>query len=140
MRAGRSERAQLPFQFVIDELFSIRPVTKQMFGFTYVYLDEKLLLGLRQNNQRPQTNGIWVFTQASHLASLRKDFPSLPRHCFWKSGKNGWLVLASRLEDFEECAFRICEMILNGDRRIGRVTRGGLSAFKNPTALQNRER
>ncbi len=112
-----------PFQFVLDELFPVRPTTKQMFGFTYIYLDEKLLLGLRDSVKQPQTNGIWLFTLSEHLASLHKEFPMLPRSSFWKSGENGWVILASKLGDFEECAFKACELILRGDQRIGRLTR-----------------
>jgi hypothetical protein len=48
----------------------------------------------------------------------------LPRRCFWKAGKNGWVILHSELEDFEEYAFRACELILRGDPRVGRLTRG----------------
>jgi hypothetical protein len=95
-----------------------------MFGFTYVYLDHKLLFSLRDSVMRPGTNGIWIYTSAEHLDSLAREFPQLPRRQLWRSGKNGWVVLASRLEDFEEFAFKACELALNGDRRIGRVTRG----------------
>jgi hypothetical protein len=42
----------------------------------------------------------------------------------WRSGKKAWVVLASRLEDFEEYAFTACELVLKGDQRIGRLTRG----------------
>lgn len=116
----------VPFPFVLDELASVRPRLKRMFGFTYVYLDEKLLLSLRDSARRTGTNGIWVFTSTEHLESLAREFPQLPRRQLWRSGKNAWLVLASHLEDFEECAFKVCELILNGDQRVGRVTRGAV--------------
>ena len=116
----------VPFPFVLDELASVRPRLKRMFGFTYVYLDEKLLLSLRDSAMRTGTNGIWVFTSTEHLESLAREFPQLPPRQLWRSGKNAWLVLASRLEDFEECAFKVCELILNGDQRVGRVTRGAI--------------
>jgi len=109
---------------VIDELESIRPIIKRAFGFTYIYLDEKLLCGLRNSLKQPNTNGIWLFTTTEHLDSLAREFPQLPRRHLWRSGKNAWVVLASRLEYFEEYAFKACELILNGDNRIGRLTRG----------------
>jgi len=115
-----------PFSFVIDELESIRPTIKRAFGFTYLYLDEKLLCGLRNSPKQPSTNGIWLFTTTDHIDSLTQEFPQLPRRCLWRSGKNAWVVLASRLEYFEEYAFKACELILNGDNRIGRLTRGKL--------------
>jgi hypothetical protein len=114
-----------PFPFVLEELVSLRPTIKRMFGFTYVYLDHKLLFALRDSVKQPGTNGIWVYTTDEHLESLAREFPQLPRRQLWRSGKNGWVVLASRLEDFEEYAFKACELVLKGDRRVGRVTPGG---------------
>ncbi len=131
MKTGVSAKRQAPFQFVLDELLPIRPAVRQMFGFTYVYLEEKLLLSLRESVKQPQYNGVWLYTEAEHIASLRREFPQLPRRCFWRSMKSGsgWVILASGLEEFEEYAFRACELILSGDQRVGRVTRrGGTSA------------
>jgi hypothetical protein len=128
IKAGVSAKRLSPFQFVLDELLPIRPTIRQMFGFTYVYLEEKLLLSLRDSARQPRFNGVWLYTQAEHIESLRREFSLLPRRCFWKSGKNGWVILASMLEDFEEHAFRACELVLNGDQRIGRVTRRGGAA------------
>ena len=115
--------------FVVDELSSLRPTLKRMFGSTYVYLDQKLLLSIRDTAKQPRFNGVWLYTDAEYIDSLRKEFPQLPKRCFWKSGKNGWVILASELEDFEEYAFRACELILRGDRRVGRVTRGSSKQY-----------
>ncbi len=125
MKNTASLKRQVPFPFVLEELVSLRPTIKRMFGFTYVYLDHKLLFSLRDSLKQTGTNGIWIYTTAEHLESLAREFPQLPRRQLWLSGKNGWVVLASRLEDFEEYAFKACELVLKGDQRVGRVTRGG---------------
>jgi len=104
-----------------------------MFGFTSVYLDEKLLFSLRDSVKHPGSNGMWLYTTTEHVESLAREFPQLPKRQLWRSGKNAWVVLASRLEYFEEYAFKACELILNGDRRIGRITRGAVE-------LKNRAR
>jgi hypothetical protein len=119
--------ATLPFPFVFSELESIRPTIKRAFGFTYVYLDEKLLCGLRHSNKQSNSNGIWLFTTTEHVDSLGQEFPQLPRRYLWRSKVNAWVVLPSRLEYFEEYAFKACELILDGDQRIGRLTRGQLA-------------
>lgn len=124
-------KSRVPFPFVLEELVSIRPRTKRMFGFTHVYLDQKLLFSLRDSVKQPGSNGMCIYTTAEHIDSLAKEFPQLPRQQLWRSGKNAWLILASRLEDFEEFAFRACELILSRDQRIGRVTRG---SYKNKAA------
>lgn len=112
-----------PFPFILEELISIRPTVKRMFGFTYVYLDEKLLFMLADRHKHQSTNGMWLFTTAEQLMSLGREFPGLPKRQLWRSGDKAWVILASRFEEFEEYAFKACELILRGDQRIGRLTR-----------------
>jgi hypothetical protein len=113
-----------PFPFVLDELQPLRPTVKRAFGLTYVYLNEKVLCCLRDSEKLPATNGLWLFTTTEHVDSLAREFPALPRRSLWRSGKNAWVILATRFEYFEEYAFKACELMLNGDRRIGRLSRG----------------
>lgn len=125
MTRSSSDKKQVPFSFVLEELVSIRPTIKRMFGFTYVYLDDRLLFSLRYSQKQPGSNGMWLYTTAEHIESLGSEFPQLSRRYLWRSGRNAWVILASKLEGFEEHAFRACELILSGDRRIGRVTQAG---------------
>ena len=124
--AHASVKQRDPFPFVLEELFSIRPTIKRMFGFTSIYLDDKLLCSLRDSPKQPGSNGMWLYTTTEHVDSLGQEFPQLPKRQLWRSrnGDKAWVVLASRLEDFEEYAFKACELILKGDRRIGRISRG----------------
>jgi hypothetical protein len=127
MKATVSGRRRTPYGFVLEELLPLRPSVRQMFGSTYVYLDDRLLLSLRESARQPRFNGVWLYTEAAHVEGLRREFPELPRRCFWKSRKSGsgWVIIPSALEDFEEHAYKACELILRGDRRLGRVTRKG---------------
>ena len=126
MKSNHSQKRRDPFPFVLEELSSIRPTIKHWFGFTSVYLDEKLLCSLRDSAKQPNTNGMWIYTTVEHVDSLGRESPELPKRQLWRSrsGNNAWVVLASRLESFEEYAFKACELILRGDQRIGRITRG----------------
>ena len=126
-------KKSLPFPFILDQVISLRPTIKRMFGFTYVYLEDRLLFSLRESSKHRSTNGMWLFTTAEHLESLRNEFPQLSRRYRWRSGNNGWVILPSKLENFEEYAFKACELILSGDRRIGRVTRAGTALQKEIT-------
>ena len=125
-----SQRRSLPFPFIIDELEPLRPTVRNVFGFTHVYLEDKLLFSLRDAATRTGSNGMWLYTTTENADSLANEFPDLPRRQIWRSGKKAWVILASRLGDFEENALRACELILRGDRRIGRVSQ----------RLQNRTR
>ena len=124
-RFGTTAKKREPFPFVLEELDSLRPTIKHMFGFTSVYLDEKLLCSLRDSVKQPGSNGMWLYTTKEHLESLAREFPDLPKRQLWRSrnGDKAWVILASRLEHFEEYAFRACELILEGDQRIGRLKR-----------------
>ena len=124
---NQTSRSPIPFPFIIEELASLRPTVKKVFGFTHVYLDDRLLFSLRDATKQLGSNGMWLYTTSEHIDNLGSEFPNLPRRQLWRSGKNAWVVLASRLEDFEEHALRACELILQGDRRIGRVSRKTVS-------------
>lgn len=83
-----TSKTSLPFPFILNELAPIRPVVKQMFGFTHVYLDDKLLCSLRQSSKQPATNGMWLYTTTEHIDSLAREFPDLPRRSLWRGKGN----------------------------------------------------
>ena len=118
-----SQRRPIPFPFIIDELDSLRPTVRSVFGFTHVYLADKLLFSLRDAATRTGSNGMWLYTTTEHADSLANEFADLPRRQIWRSGKKAWIILASRLGNFEEHAFKACGLILRGDQRIGRLSR-----------------
>ena len=120
-----SVKRREPFPFVLEELISIRPTIKHMFGMTFIYLDDKLLCSLRDSIKQPGSNGMWLYTSTEQIDSLAKEFPGLSKRQLWRSRStnNAWIILASRLENFEEYAFKACELILRGDQRIGRLSR-----------------
>lgn len=120
---GDSQRKRIPFPFVLDELESLRPKVRTVFGFTHVYLDDMLLFSLRDNITQPGSNGMWLYTTTEHADDLAREFTDLPRRQIWRSGKKAWIILASRLPEFEEHAFKACELILRGDQRLGRLSR-----------------
>jgi hypothetical protein len=114
-----------PFPFILEELSPLRPTVKHMFGFISVYVEDKLLCSLRDTVKQPGSNGMWLYTTIEDVDSLAREFPDLSKRQLWRSrsGK-AWIVLASRLENFEEYAFKACELILKGDQRIGRISPG----------------
>ena len=69
------KKATIPFPFVMEELMSIRPTIKNAFGFTYFYLDDKLLCALRDSTKQPRSNGMWLFTTTEYVESLGREFP-----------------------------------------------------------------
>ena len=89
-------KRQVPFPFVLEELAPLRPTIKRMFGFTHIYLDDKLLCSLRDSVKHRGTNGLWLYTATEHVESLAREFPNLSTRQLWvPKKKNAWFGLAS---------------------------------------------
>jgi hypothetical protein len=111
----------IPFAFVLDYLFPLNVIVKPMFGFFALYVDDKIILVLRQRKDQPGKNGVWIGTYHQHIQSLKTDMPSL-RSIDAESDKVGeWQMIPVDADDFEYCVIKACELIKNGDHRIGRI-------------------
>jgi hypothetical protein len=115
------KKAPRPFEFVLDELEDLDPITKPMFGAIGVYVRDAIVLILRDRPKSTCDNGVWLATTAEHHASLKKDFPSMRSIEVFGPGPTGWQVLPSDADDFEESALRACELIKKSDPRIGKI-------------------
>lgn len=121
MKTSANKESQAPFEFVLDELLPIRPVIKQMFGFGYIFVGDKLMLLLRNRVNQTRFNGVWVATTEEHFKSLQKEFPISPAWLV-SFAKKQWLLIPLNAEDFEEYSLKACELILRGDVRLGRLS------------------
>ena len=114
-------RNAMPHEFVLDALASVSPWTRPMFGCTAIYVGEKIVLILRQKPSYERDNGVWLATTHEHHESLQQDFPSMRSIELLGEPVSNWQVLPTDAPDFEESAMRACEMVIAGDRRIGKV-------------------
>jgi hypothetical protein len=114
-------RKPIPFDFVLNELERLSPYTKPMFGCTSVYVGEKIVFILRKKGTPAEDDGVWLATTAEHHQSLQKDFPSMRSIVVFGPGPTGWQVLPEDSEDFEESVLKACQMVLDGDSRIGKI-------------------
>jgi hypothetical protein len=113
----------VPFSFVLEELDPLKPIVNPMFGCFMVYIGERAVLFLCDSNRDvfEDRRGIWVATTPEHYKSLAQEFSSGRSEKRPKIGKSPWLLIPVSAEDFEAQAVRACELILEGDPRIGRV-------------------
>jgi hypothetical protein len=125
MKKGLSSKRSIPFKFVLDELDSLQPIVKPMFGCFMVYLAEKAVLFLCNSDRAifADRQGVWVATTPEHYQSLAREFTSTRSEKPGRIGKSPWLRLPAGARDFEEQALRACQLILDGDPRIGRIPR-----------------
>jgi hypothetical protein len=114
-------RRRLPYEFVFDALASLSPLTRPMFGCLAVYVEEKIVLILREKMEESADNGVWLATTREHHASLQLEFPNMRSIRVLGKGVTGWQVLPADAPDFEEAAVHACELIVARDARIGKV-------------------
>jgi hypothetical protein len=122
MFARRKAARRIPFDFVFDELAELGPWTRPMFGCHAVYVEDKIVLVLRDRGDPRCDDGVWIATTVEHHEELRREFPSMRSiRVIAAGGVTGWQVLPAESEDFEASVLRACALIRERDRRIGKV-------------------
>ena len=111
----------VPYGFVLDEIASLSPTTRPMFGCLAVYVEDKIVLILRDKPKSAADNGIWLATTTEHHESLRREFPRMRSIRVFGKKPTQWQVLPADDPDFELAAMRACKLILARDPRIGKV-------------------
>ena len=124
--------APVPHEFVLDEIASLSPLTRPMFGCLAVYVEEKIVLILREKRKSPADNGVWLATTAEHHESLRREFPRMRSIRVLGKHPTQWQLLPADDPDFEAAALHACKLILAGDSRIGKVPERRSSRAKLP--------
>jgi hypothetical protein len=114
-------RKVVPHEFVLDAIASLSPRTHPMFGCLAVYVQDKIVVILRDKRDGTADNGVWLATTVEHHASLSGEFPNMRSIRVLGKKVTGWQVLPADAPDFEESALRACELIVAGDPRIGKV-------------------
>jgi hypothetical protein len=114
-------RRAIPHEFVLDAITSLSPWTRSMFGCIAVYVEDKIVLVLRDKQDRAKDNGIWLATTQEHHESLRREFPNMRSIQLLGKRVTGWQVLPADASDFEEASLRACALILARDPRIGKI-------------------
>lgn len=111
----------IPYPFVLEALAHREPYTKPMFGFTGLYVGEKIVLCLNGQDKWPEDKGVWVAALADDHASLQKELPSMRHIAQFGPGPTAWQVIPQSSPTFEEEVLRACALIAKNDPRIGKV-------------------
>ena len=114
-------RKPVPHAFVLDALSPLSPCTRPMFGCLAIYVNDKIVLILRDKPKNTADNGVWLATAEEHHQSLRREFPNMRSIQLLRKPVTGWQLLPVDAPDFESSALRACELVLAGDPRIGKI-------------------
>ena len=118
---SETKKKAIAFDFVLEELYSLEPRVKPMFGSHAVYVKEKIVLILRRRTSYPKDNGVWLATSREHHDSLKKNLPSMRTIALFGGAESAWQNLPADGEHFEEEVMKACNLILRGDPRIGKI-------------------
>lgn len=116
------KNTSIPFEFVLEQLYSVDVDIRPMFGCFALYVNNKIVLILRKKMNFATDNGVWLATNKEHHSSLKQLFPSM-RSIKLFGKESNWQNLPDDASDFEEMVLRACELIRRGDNRIGRETK-----------------
>lgn len=111
----------IPFTFVFDYLFPMEPEVKPMFGCHALYIGEKIVLILRERENNPESNGVWIATKREHHSSLRKELKSMTGISVFGDGESNWQMIPASGLHFEKDVIRCCELIQKNDIRVGNI-------------------
>lgn len=114
-------RKAVPYEFVLDAIDALSPRTNPLFGCLAVYVEEKIVLILRDKPGPSPDNGVWLATTVEHHESLRREFPNMRSIEVLGKKITGWQVLPADAPDFETAALHACDLVLARDPRIGKV-------------------
>jgi hypothetical protein len=114
-------RKFIPHAFVLEALAPLAPETRSMFGCLAIYVEDQIVLALRDRRDHTADNGVWLVTSEKHHESLRREFPNLRSIQVLGKPITAWQILPADAPDFEEAALRACELIAARDPRIGKV-------------------
>jgi hypothetical protein len=114
-------RKAVPHEFVLEALAALSPHTRSMFGCLAVYVEDKIVLILRDRRDATADNGVWLATTVEHHQSLRREFPNMRSIQVFQKEVTAWQVLPVDARDFEESVLAACELIVVRDPRIGKV-------------------
>jgi hypothetical protein len=116
-------RKNIPFNFVFDYLIPLDVTVKPMFGLWAIYVNGKIMLILRQRQDVPEINGVWIATNKEHHKSLKSDLPSLCPVSGYSdvNMETEWQVLPVDDNNFEASVRKVCELIKHSDHRPGKA-------------------
>lgn len=111
---------EVPYQFVLQCLYPVRPQIKKMLGGYGLFLNGKNIMLLRNRENNPEFNGVFIATQPEYFEALSNEIHHTNMEFDVDGSHHSWLFISEDLDDFEAKVKIACELVKAGDGRIGK--------------------
>ena len=92
-------------------------------GYALILKDDILLL-LRERENQPEFNGVFVPTEPQFFDELSREIYSSNMEFDIDGAPHTWIFISEDLTNFHEVLKKACELIKAGDKRIGKLHHG----------------
>ncbi len=110
----------IPHNFVLKQLYPLRPRIVKMLGGIGLYKDDLLLMFLRDSTKNPEFNGVFVATQPTYFQALQEEIHTSKMDFDLDGSHNSWIFISEDVTCFEEKVAKACILAKAGDERIGK--------------------
>ena len=110
----------IPYDFVLRLLYPFKTTKRKILGGYGLYANKKLLLLLRDSNVSPEYNGVFVATVPEFYKELQEEIHTSRMEFDLDGSRDSWIFISEDLEDFENKVQKACELIKQGDERMGK--------------------
>jgi hypothetical protein len=111
---------KVPYNFILSFFYPLRPIIRKMLGCYALLLDQKIVMLLRDREDHPEFNGVFVATQPQFFEELSNELHSSNMEFDIDGVPHTWIFISEDLNDFEEKLKKAANMIRSGDKRIGK--------------------
>jgi hypothetical protein len=91
-----------------------------MLGCYGLFLHDKLMMLLRERENNPEFNGVFVATQPEFFDDLSNELHYSNMEFDIDGAPHTWIFISDDINDFQQKVKQAVDMIKNGDKRIGK--------------------
>ncbi len=110
----------VPYDFVLQYLHPVKPRVVKMLGGFALKIDQKMIMFLRNRNNHPEFNGVFIATHPAFFSELQKEIHTSRMEFDLDGSYDSWIFISEDLDDFDAKVKTACELVKNGDMRIGK--------------------
>jgi hypothetical protein len=115
---------KLPYDFILRYLYPVRPSIRKMLGGYAMLLGENIILLLRERENQPEFNGVFVPTTPEFFDELSNEIHSSNMEFDIDGMPHTWIFISEDISGFHEVLQKACKLIKAGDERIGKLQHG----------------